>query len=98
MSAAANDTLPLEAIIAAAVREALDKRLPTLASVGLVPPRYVQLHVAELLTGYTEKAINGKIDNGIWVEGKVWRRAPDGRRLIDLRGYEIWVEGGRPGE
>lgn len=98
MSAAANDEHPLHAVIAAAVQEALNKRLPTLASVGLVPPRYVQLRVAELLTGYTEKAMNAKIDEGIWREGKEWRRAPDGRRLVDLQGYERWVEGGRPGE
>lgn len=99
MSAAANDPMPtLEAIVTAAVREALDRRLPRLAAVGLVPPRYVQLSVAELLTGYTEKAMQSKIDTGVWLEGQVWRRAPDGRRLIDLKGFEYWVEGGRPGE
>jgi hypothetical protein len=26
------------------------------------------------------------------VEGQVWRRAPDGRILIDMEGYRRWVE------
>jgi hypothetical protein len=56
MSAAANDPLPtLEAIIAAAVKEAIDRRMPTLAAVGLVPPRYVLPPIAALLTGYTRR-------------------------------------------
>lgn len=98
MSAAANDPLPLAEVIAQAVKEAIDKRIPTLAAVGLSPPRYVHLHVASVLTGYTEKAIQQKIDGGVWREGHEWRKAPDGRRLVDMQGYERWVEGGRPGE
>lgn len=98
MSAAANDANPLEAIIAAAVKEALDKRMPTLAAFGLVPPRYVLIPVASLVTGLTEKAINSKIDAGVFVEGEVWKRGPDGKRYFDFRGYESWVEGGRKGE
>jgi hypothetical protein len=34
-----------------------------------------------------------KIERGDWLEGKVWRRAPDGRILIDVLGYQRWVEG-----
>jgi hypothetical protein len=95
MSAAANDPVnPMQDIIAAAVKEALDRRLPTLAALGLVPPRFVLVSVASLVTGYSEKAINGKIDDGTWREGQEWRRAPDGRRLVDLRGFEQWVDGG----
>ena len=47
----------------------------------------------EALAGYTEKAINGKIDEGVWRQGKEWHRAPDGRRIIDIAGYERWVTG-----
>jgi hypothetical protein len=36
-----------------------------------------------------------KIERGDWQEGKVWRRAPDGRILIDVLGYQRWVEGPR---
>lgn len=66
--------------------------------IGLVPSRYVTIELAELCTGYTMSAMNKKIDKGVWLEGEVWKRAPDGRRLVDLRGYERWVEQGRPGD
>jgi hypothetical protein len=55
--------------------------------------RYVLLSVATHLTGYTIKAMERKIERGDWTEGKVWRRAPDGRILIDILGYQRWVEG-----
>jgi hypothetical protein len=57
-----------------------------------VPTRYVLLPLAALVTGYTVKAMEKKIERGDWLEGKVWRRAPDGRILIDLLGYQKWVE------
>ncbi len=60
--------------------------------VNVTPTRYVLLPLANVLTGYTVKAIQRKIERGDWQEGKVWRRAPDGRILIDLIGYERWVE------
>ncbi|MBS0422621.1 MAG: excisionase [Proteobacteria bacterium] len=59
---------------------------------ALVPTRYVLLPLAALVTGYTVKAMERKIERGDWVEGRVWRRAPDGRVLIDLVGYQKWVE------
>jgi hypothetical protein len=59
----------------------------------VVPARYVLLCLAATLTGYTIKAMERKIERGDWTEGKVWRRAPDGRILIDLLGYQKWVEG-----
>lgn len=43
-------------------------------------------------SGYTEKAIRSKIDEGVWLEGRQWLRAPDNRILIDIHGYEQWVE------
>jgi hypothetical protein len=57
--------------------------------------RYVLLPLANLLTGYSVKAMERKIERGDWQEGKVWRRAPDGRILIDVLGYQRWVEGPR---
>jgi hypothetical protein len=50
------------------------------------------IRLAELITGYTVKAMQRKIERGDWQEDKVWKRAPDGRILIDLVGYERWVE------
>jgi len=61
--------------------------------VTVTPARYVLLPLANAITGYTVKAIQRKIERGDWQEGKVWRRAPDGRIFIDLIGYERWVEG-----
>lgn len=43
--------------------------------------------------GYTEKAVRRKIESGVWLEGVVWVKAPDGRILIDVEGYESWVKG-----
>jgi hypothetical protein len=49
--------------------------------------RYVLLPLANLLTGYSVKAMNGVI-------GRKARSgsAPDGRILIDVLGYQRWVE------
>ena len=58
----------------------------------MAPACYVLLPLANLITGYTVKAMERKIDRGDWAEGKVWRRAPDGHRVIDIQGYERWVE------
>jgi len=55
--------------------------------------RYVLLTLATNMTGYTVKAMQRKIERGEWVEGKVWVRAPDGRILISIPGFEKWVEG-----
>ena len=65
----------------------------TAAPVVLASARYVLLPVAQLLTGYTVKAIQRKIERGDWPEGKVWRHAPDGHVVVDMMGYDRWVEG-----
>lgn len=57
--------------------------------------KYVLIELASQLTGYTVKAIEQKIDSGVWPEGVVWMRAPDGRRHIIIEGYHKWVEMGR---
>ncbi len=54
--------------------------------------RYVQPVKFEQLTGYTVKAVERKIERGDWVEGHEYRKAPDGRILVDLDGYNRWVE------
>jgi hypothetical protein len=67
----------------------------TEAPVVVATARYVLLPLANLLTGYSVKAMERKIERGDWQEGKVWRRAPDGRILIDVLGYQRWAEGPR---
>lgn len=56
--------------------------------------RYVTISKFAIESGYTEIAIRAKIHDGIWPEGKVWKKAPDGRVLISTEGYEEWVETG----
>ncbi len=43
-------------------------------------------------TGYSEDAIRSKMADGTWLEGVVWKKAPDGRVLISEEGYDAWVE------
>lgn len=44
-------------------------------------------------TGYTDKAVRRKIEDGVWREGVEYRRAPDGTIHIDMEAYAKWVEG-----
>lgn len=62
------------------------------AMANVVPlARFVLVPIAARATGYTERAIHKKIDDGVWRRGREWRKAPDGRRLIDLQAVEAWV-------
>jgi hypothetical protein len=45
------------------------------------------------LTGYSDDAVRAKKDNGVWREGILWTKAPDGRVLISQIGYDLWAEG-----
>ena len=45
-------------------------------------------------SGYTDNAVRGKIKNGIWLERREYRKAPDGHVLIDVEGYNEWVING----
>lgn len=47
------------------------------------------------LIGSTAKAVEHKIARGVWLEGEVWHRAPDGRLYISVEGHKRWVESGR---
>ena len=53
--------------------------------------RYVTIPKAAEETGYTKRAIESKIDRGIWLEGREYIRAPDNRILIDREGVEAWA-------
>lgn len=74
---------------------ARDPSLPPIAvtdGAGIVPERYVLPKLFELLTGYTPKAVERKIQDGVWREGREFKRAPDGRILVDREGFRRWVE------
>lgn len=44
------------------------------------------------LTGYSEKAVRRKIEEGIWLQGKHYRKVC-GRIHMNLQAYYQWVEG-----
>lgn len=56
---------------------------------------YVLIPKAAEITGYSIKAIERKIERGQWREGLEYVKAPDGHRLISIKGYERWVEQGQ---
>lgn len=65
----------------------------TQVNLAVASARYVTIPLAAALHGYTVEAIETKIARGVWTEGREYRRAPDGRILVDMRGVERWVEG-----
>ncbi|MBB0027048.1 excisionase [Ralstonia pickettii] len=56
--------------------------------------RHITIRKFADLTGYTEKAVYNKINDGTWAEGDVWTKAADGRVLMNIEGYNRWVETG----
>lgn len=42
------------------------------------------------MSGYTEKALRGKIDTGVWVQGLHYFRAPDRHIIINIQEVEKW--------
>ena len=57
-----------------------------------MPLKWLTIRKFSTETGYTEDAIRSKIKAGVWLEGAIWRKAPDGRILMNTVGYEQWVE------
>lgn len=55
------------------------------------PVRFVTVEKFGDFSGYTPDAVRSKIKRGDWLEGAVWVKAPDGRILIDIEGYEQWA-------
>ncbi|WP_254218731.1 hypothetical protein [Burkholderia multivorans] len=70
------------------------ERIPASTERAAMTIRYLTIAKFSVETGYTEKAIRNKIHDGTWAEGEVWVKAADGRILIDVQGYEKWVETG----
>jgi hypothetical protein len=61
-------------------------------AVQIAPAPYVTVPLAATITGLTEKAIRRKIEDGKWIEGREFRRSPDGGIFISIKGYQQWVE------
>lgn len=56
------------------------------------PSQWVLIKRFAEVTGYSENAVRHKIKGGIWIEGRIWRKAPDGRIFVNLTEFERWVE------
>jgi hypothetical protein len=69
-------------------------RAPDSDNVAVQLAPYVTINAAAAATGLSEKAIRRKIECGVWLEHREWRRAPDGRLYISMAGYRAWVERG----
>jgi hypothetical protein len=55
--------------------------------------KFVTVPAFALIAGYTQKAVYRKIEDGVWRQDVHYVRAPDGRLLISLDGYESWAVG-----
>jgi hypothetical protein len=55
--------------------------------------KWVTIKKAAELSGYSEKAIRRKREQGVWLQGDIWIKAPDGRILLSIEGIERWAEG-----
>lgn len=53
---------------------------------------YVTIPLAAACTGYSAKAIERKIEDGKWIEGREYIRAPDGKILVARQGFKAWAE------
>jgi hypothetical protein len=64
---------------------------PAEPAVQVAPARFVTIELAATLTGFSPSAIRTKIARGVWLKDREYVHAPDGRVLIDMRGYEKWA-------
>ena len=66
-----------------------------MSELALRPADWVTIRVFSVVTGVTEKAARRKIEEGVWLEGREYARAPDGGIFVSLKGFYKWVESGR---
>jgi hypothetical protein len=55
--------------------------------------KWVTAKKAAEMSGYTAKAIERKIQSGVWLQGVIWMKAPDGKIMVSPEGIDAWVEG-----
>lgn len=63
-----------------------------MSAVAVRPANYVTVPLAAACLGLTEKAIRRKMQDGIWLDGREYRKGPDGRIYIHIPSVERWVE------
>ncbi len=55
--------------------------------------RFATIVITSVMTGYTVRAIEQKIANGVWPKGTMWKHAISDQIIIDLQAFVRWVEG-----
>jgi hypothetical protein len=61
-------------------------------TIHVAPAPYVTVKMFAAISGLSEKAVRRKMEEGKWVEGREYRRSPDGGIFISIRDYSKWVE------
>jgi excisionase family DNA binding protein len=56
--------------------------------------KWVTIKKAAELSGYSPTAIEHKRESGLWAEGDIWFRAPDGQILLSVERIKSWTDGG----
>lgn len=70
------------------------EREDVIPPVFLAPDRFVTVAVYASISGYSDKAIRRKIEDGVWIEKREWIKAPDDRIFIDREGVQRWLTRG----
>jgi hypothetical protein len=63
--------------------------------VSVTSAPYITVALAATITGLSEKAIRRKMQDGKWLEGREYRKSPDGGIFISIKGYVDWIEQGK---
>ena len=58
---------------------------------GFIDLKFLSKKRFSVLTGITEKAIDGKIARGVWRFGIEYTLDPDGKVQISIEGFNQWV-------
>jgi hypothetical protein len=66
---------------------------PAHSAQRIASAKYVTVKLYALISGKSEGAIRKKIERGIWLEGRHYRRDPEGCIWINTEGVESWLEG-----
>ena len=55
--------------------------------------KYATINKMAELSGYTHKALEKKIETGVFLQGRHYLKSPDGRIQFIISAVESWIEG-----
>lgn len=61
-----------------------------------ISKRYIRIAKFADETGYSVKAVEKKIEDGVWLEGTHYIRAPDRTIHMEMGAYYKWLESQKP--